>query len=292
MIPPPPDGFEWRDFEPGPALVCTPLDAFAAHVFSTSAWPLGLRGAPLDGDGWNAVAHALQVPRADLVRARQIHGVAVSIGRPGAGVVPDADVLIGREDRLALAIQVADCVPILIGDPETGAIAAVHAGWRGLAAHAPAVALEALGSEFGSRPQKLLAALGPSIGACCYQVGREVRERFEAEGHGRRNVDLWFRRAPVIDPRNPPMPGLDARPRSNRWFFDGWSSAIDQLVDAGMSRANVFNAALCTASHPDVFCSYRRDGPPAGRLSAAIRIRSHRPSPGLPGDPRARSPRA
>jgi copper oxidase (laccase) domain-containing protein len=70
---------------------------------------------------------------------------------------------------------------------------------------------------------------------------------------------------------NPSMPRVDAVPRDDRWFFDGWASARDQLIAAGLAPAHVFLAEMCTASHPDLFCSYRRDGAGAGRLAAAIR---------------------
>ena len=161
------------------------------------------------------------------------------------------------DPRLALAIQTADCVPLLIADRRTGAVAAAHAGWRGLAARVPVVAVEALTREFGSRPADLVAAIGPSISAARYEVGADVRERFAASGCSRAQMARWF---------------ADAD-RPSHWHFDGWRSARDLLEAAGVPAAQIHASGLCTASHPDLLCSFRRDGMGAGRVAGAIRPR-------------------
>src|SRR5690606_34755627 len=119
---------------------CVPLAELAPHLFTTRQWPLG---AAADGPGWDAVASGLGVGPEDVTRARQVHGTGIAIGRHPAGVLPEADILLAWEDPLALGIQVADCVPLLIVDPRSGAVAAVHAGWRGLVSGAPATAVAA-----------------------------------------------------------------------------------------------------------------------------------------------------
>jgi hypothetical protein len=172
---------------------------------------------------------------------------------------------------LAIAVQTADCVPILIVDPRTGAVAAAHAGWRGLAARVPEGCVSALARQFGSRAADLIAAIGPAIGACCYQVGVEVRESFRASfpvGEWTR----WFHDVPIATAANPPMPRIEIgrAARSDRWYLDTWTAAREQLEAAGLSKSQIYSADLCTASHPAVFCSYRRDGAPAGRMAAAI----------------------
>jgi YfiH family protein len=161
------------------------------------------------------------------------------------------------DPSVALAVQTADCVPLLIADRRTGSIAAAHAGWRGLAAHVPRVAVEALGRAFDSHPGDLVAAIGPSISAPRYEVGADVRIRFEQAGYSSGQLARWFSPAE----------------RPGHWFFDAWCAAYDQLAEAGLAAPQVHVAALCTASHPDVFCSYRRDGKGAGRIAGAIRAR-------------------
>jgi hypothetical protein len=166
-----------------------------------------------------------------------------------------ADILASDDRDAALAIQTADCVPILLADTRSGAVAAAHAGWRGLAARVPATAVGALATSFGSRAADLVAAIGPSISAERYEVGRDVRERFDAAGFERDRLAAWF---PTVT-------------RDDHWLFDGWQSARDQLEAAGVPAAAIHVAQLCTATYPDLFCSYRRDGTQAGRMAAVVR---------------------
>ena len=183
-----------------------------------------------------------------------------------SATLPQADIIIASGHADALAIQTADCVPLLVVDRRTGAIAAAHAGWRGLVAGVPGVTIAALAREFGSRPGDLLVVAGPSVGACCYEVGADVRARFAAEFSGAR-ISRWFHEQPQPTPMNPSMAGLPAQPRDDHWYFDGWSATRDQLEAAGIPSAQIFIAELCTASHPDLLCSYRRDGTAAGRVN-------------------------
>ena len=213
-----------------------------------------------------------------LARLRQVHGATVVTAACALQPPPEGDILIVREPGAGGAVQVADCVPVLIADRRTGVVAAVHAGWRGLAARGPQVAVESLGRECGSRASDLVVALGPSVGACCYEVGPDVRERFAASGFERSLLTRWFRDRPTEMDDNPPLPAVSGRQaRPDRWFFDGWAAAHDQLTAAGVPDAGIHSARLCTASHPQIFCSYRRDGTPSGRLAAAIRCEPRRP---------------
>lgn len=276
ILPTPAEGFAWRDFEGRPGLVCLLLEPFASHVFTTAAWPTGRPGVPVgDAESWVPVAHAVGVSPSSLVRLRQVHGVGVFAAARSAvaagTALPEADIVLVGEPGVAGAVQVADCVPLLLADRVRGVVAAAHAGWRGLAANGPRAAIDALASTFGTRPSDIVAALGPSIGACCYEVGPDVRERFASGGFGPTRIAGWFHERRVEVAGNPPLPRVArAAPQSNRWFFDGWAAARDQLLEAGVSAAHIFGAGLCTASHPTVFCSYRRDGSPSGRLAAAI----------------------
>jgi YfiH family protein len=272
MIPPsPPDAFSWVETTAGSALVCRPLAEVTVHLFTTRSWRLGsLVASTEDPAAWDEVAKAVDVTSGHLVRARQVHGFAVAVGRRAATAdLPAADILVARDSELGLAVQVADCIPLLLADPRTGAIAAVHAGWRGLAARVPAVAVEALASHFGCRPGDLVAAVGPSIGPCCYEVGADVRERFGGAGFGADRLSEWFRDEPVSSRSNPAL--KETRARGGGWFLDMWAAVRAQLSDVGVRPDRTFVAELCTASHPAVFCSYRRDGVPAGRMAAVIR---------------------
>jgi YfiH family protein len=278
-LPQPTDAFEWVQAGGGPALVCRPLAEVAQHLYTTRHWTLGHATAGDDTAAWAAVAQGVRVDPALLVRVHQVHGTTVVVAAPedrNRHAKDDADIIVSHDAAHALAVQTADCVPLLIADRSTGAIAAAHAGWRGLAARVPSTAVAALRRHFGSRPVDLVAAVGPSIGACCYEVGADVMQRFQRAGFGLDRLDAWFQTAPTASARNPSMRGL-AAPRESHWFFDGWAAARDQLIGAGVPEAQVFVAELCTASHSEAFCSYRRDGSPAGRLAATIRRGPRRP---------------
>ena len=261
MLPTPNDGFRWIDTEYGPALVCTALEPFAPHLFTTRRWTLGSAAAG-DVNAWDEVAHAMGVSRGRLVRLHQVHGAAVTVVRTGelrdVNHLPDADIVMTDDPSLTLAVQTADCVALLIADRRGGAVAAAHAGWRGLAARAPAEAVEMYGHVFDSAPADLIVAAGPSIGPARYEVGHDVRERFVAAGFADRQITRWF----------------TAGSRPDHWRFDLWQSSRDQLEAAGVRSDRIFVAGLCTSEHADVLCSYRRDWKDAGRMAAAIRARS------------------
>jgi YfiH family protein len=260
MLPAPDDHFRWIETDYGPALVCTELEPYARHLFTTRRWTLG-SSAPGDARPWDDVAQAIEVGRGRLVRLHQVHGATVVARRVGelrdVNHLPDADIVMTDDPSLALAIQTADCVPVLIGDRQTGVVAGVHAGWRGLAARAPAEAVSALGYKFDSNPSDLIVAAGPSISAARYEVGADVREKFLVADFSATDIDRWFSNG--------------ARP--DRWQFDGWQATRDQLESAGVPATQIFVAGLCTAAHPDVLCSYRRDWKEAGRMAAVIRAR-------------------
>lgn len=242
---------------------------------TTRGWQLGAQASEDPLSAWDEVALAMDVPSARLVRVRQVHGVDVLVRRVGAPAAPDrpdADIIISNDASVAIAIQAADCVPLLVADRRSGVVAAAHAGWRGLAANVPETTVDALVREFGSRPQDLFVALGPSVGPCCYEVGADVRERLQSAGTAEGLMTRWFHARPEPSARNPSMAGLPPV-RAGHWYFDLWSAARDRLEAAGVPSDQIHTAELCTASHPHVLCSYRRDGRGAGRMAGAIRAR-------------------
>jgi hypothetical protein len=270
----PSGGFRWVQLGTLPALVCLAVQPFADHFFTTREWRLG-EPRPDAADGWIQVAAHARVRLEQLGRLQQVHGTDVVTYKrhqqvPG-GATPKGDIVLTDDPSVALAVQTADCVPLLVVDRRTQTVAAAHAGWRGLAARVPVVAIERMVSDFRCRREDLLVAIGPSIGACCYEVGEDVRARFSRERFSPSQIEVWFRSEPAILAANPPMRRLSHKRRPDHWFFDGWACAREQLVSAGVPPDQIFGADLCTASHESVFCSYRRDGAGAGRIAAVIR---------------------
>jgi YfiH family protein len=272
ILPTPDDSFEWRETAFGPALACLPLEEVAAHLFTSRAWALG---ASRDSrEGWVDIAATFGLPVSALVRLTQVHGrqaIVADEPRPAStGNLPEADIVLSSRTETVVAVQGADCVPLLIADARLGVVAAAHAGWRGLSLGVPRVTVEHLARRYGSHERDLVAAIGPSIGSCCYEVGDDVYQAFAIGGFAVDRLRGWFRDAPAPTDENRSMPGLPPDPRPGHYYFDGWTSAREQLLDAGLDASRVHCARLCTASHADVLCSYRRDGRQAGRIAGAI----------------------
>jgi YfiH family protein len=252
-LPKPSGDFEWVQESWGAALHCAPLAAIAAHRFSTRELPLeGVRDD--DQGSWTALARAIGVELNAIVRMRQVHGVGVfeaaQTNRTPARYEewPEADIVFTCHRSIGLTVRVADCVPLLLGDGRTGAVAAIHAGWKGTAAGAVAAAIQAMEERCGSDRADIIAAVGPSIGPCCYHVGNELVPRFAAHPDAPR----WF--------------AGDGKLR-----LDLWRATRDQLERAGVPAGQIHVCELCTFDHRALFHSYRRDGARAGRLAAAIR---------------------
>src|SRR5688572_22202849 len=123
-LPAPAAPFEWVVTDSGPGLVCRALEPFAAHIFTTRLWAVAATGPETL---WSEVARSLEVSPDRLVQVRQVHGAAVAVAGK-SGHTPDADIIVSCDPDRAVAIRVADCVPLLIADRRTGAVAAAHAG--------------------------------------------------------------------------------------------------------------------------------------------------------------------
>ena len=183
-----------------------------------------------------------------LLLMRQVHS-AVVLHAPWEGT-PEADAAVAEEPGLVLGVGTADCLPVLLVDPARGAVAAAHAGWRGTAAGVVARTVEAMLAG-GSRPADLVAAIGPCIGPCCYEVGEELRDAFGPGGEG------FFRPGPRGRPH------LDVRAANAR-----------QLRDAGLPADRIHHVDECTSCRPDLYYSYRRDGKDTGRMISFVGYRS------------------
>ena len=252
------DPFYWTEESWGPALRCRAIDAVAPNLFTTRTLQLS------SAADWARIAHA--VGATDVVSLAQVHGnhaVAIRRDQPAPSGPSRADILVSNKPDTAIAVRAADCVPLLMADPRTGAVAAVHAGWRGTAASAARVAVVTLGVEFGVDPADLSVAIGPSIGACCYEVGSDLVDAFAAAGHPRYLIDRWFLARP---PARGTTERLDLR-------LDIAGANRDQLILAGVNDERIYTAGLCTAMHLEVLTSFRAEKDRAGRLAGVIRAR-------------------
>ena len=217
-------------------------------------------------EDWERLAAAMGVRAGRLMRITQVHGRDIRVVRrgaapgPGATARPEADAVVSNDPGAGLLVQVADCVPILIVDPVSGAAAAVHAGWRGTCAGIATETVDALVREFGCRPARMIAALGPSVGPEDYEVGESLPDRFAEAGHGA-SIGRWFGREV---------------PRG-RLRLDLWRANADQLQRAGVPGESVYCAGLSTMRHPRWLESYRREGERAGRMAALIVVPEPRP---------------
>ena len=254
MLPAVGDDFEWVAASWGQMLRARAL-RHVPHGWTTRQ--LALRGSPAEEQaGWEAVAGAAGVGASSLVRLRQVHGAEVYVaGAEVPPAPPSADIVMTDCAERVVAVQVADCAPVLVATDDGRVVAAAHAGWRGTAADVAGVTIRTLQLRFDTTPSTLAAAIGPSIGPCCYEVGDDLIDAFAAHGWADEARARWFAH------------------RDGKLYLDVWQANADQLVKGGVPRARVHVSRLCTACHPDWFYSYRRDGVGTGRLAGFIRPR-------------------
>lgn len=267
-------GFYWRERDGVRVLICAPLEqegftnGFSTRGGGVSPMPqdsLNLAGFNED-EAENIYENRRRFLKLfdgewTLVGCWQIHSADVRVvhnqqeAQPKPGVLGDAeycDALVSNTTKILLTVKTADCVPILLGDPSTGAFAAVHAGWRGTSASVLLRAIEQMQGEYGARAEDLRAAIGPAANVCCYEVGREV-------------IDLFKERFPESDYLFTPTRDGHARidlQRANR----------DQLISAGLLANRVHIAPLCTMERTDLFFSYRREKSLHGRVGRLMSV--------------------
>jgi hypothetical protein len=209
-----------------------------------------------------------------LVPLKQFHSDVVQLIDTPLANSCKGDASITSRRGLLLAVQIADCVPVLLVDPKNRAVAAVHAGWRGSLARIVVKAIGQMQMSFGTKPADLLAAIGPSIGGCCYEVGTEVAKEFHSQFAA---APDWFDEFRTGDEPNPVQwlnmmpPGHQPPPKNV--FLDLKKSNRSQLLAAGLGEKNIFISDLCTACRPDLLFSYRKEGPESGRLMSVIGLR-------------------
>jgi hypothetical protein len=268
-----------------PALAKLP---WLVHGFSTR--PGGI--SPLDGEKvlnlgfteWDSresvlenrrrFQSALGASNLKLISLKQIHSDVIHLFDAAPAEPCRGDASATSRPGLLLSVQTADCVPILVVDPKRRAIAAVHAGWRGTLQRIVVKAIGQMQMHFGSKPADLLAAIGPSIGGCCYEVGTEVATQFQSQFA---EAPEWFDEFRTGDEPNPIQwlnmmpPGHQPPPKNV--LLDLRKANRAQLLGAGLRAPNIFVSDLCTACRRDLLFSYRKEGAQSGRLMSVIGIR-------------------
>jgi polyphenol oxidase len=209
-----------------------------------------------------------------LVAMKQIHSDVIH-SFSAARVGPcRGDASITKKTGLLLGMQTADCVPILLVDRKKRAVAAIHAGWRGTLARVAQKTVGRMQLEFGCKPADLLAAVGPSIGPCCYEVGADFVAQFTAQFA---DGAEYFDEARTGDEPNP-LQWLNMRPPGHQppprnVHLDLSKANRSQLLAAGLRARNIYSCGLCTACRADLFFSYRKEGPISGRMLSVIGVR-------------------
>jgi YfiH family protein len=211
-----------------------------------------------------------------LVNLNQIHSAIIHRVRRGERVPLKGDGLITDVRGVMLAVKIADCVPVIIADRRREAIGIFHAGWRGTAARIVEKGVGELRHHFGSDPADLVAAIGPAIGRCCYEIGDQVESEFESQFAYWRELfedvfDSWslHTKYPLLF-MNQRAPG-HGEPALSR-HLDLVEANCRQLLDAGLKPENIDRLDLCTSCHTDLFFSYRKERV-TGRMMAAVGMR-------------------
>lgn len=247
-----------------PGLLRVP-DFSAVHAFTTRSG--GVSGGPYralnlgasTGDALEAVREnrrlvreALGLDPARVARVQQVHGATVVSARDATPEV-EADAIVTDDPAWTLSVSYADCVPVLLYDPVTPAVGAIHAGWRGAVQGVVGETVASMTRRYGTDPARLCAAIGPAVSGARYQVGPDVVDAFAAAG-----FDAARARP------DPEVPG--------RYRYDMPGAVADALGAAGVSAARVRNGGWCTVSDASRFYSHRRDGRRTGRHWALVRL--------------------
>jgi len=261
-------GFYWREREGVKVLICKPLEdagfvnAFSTRLGGVSDFPKGsLNLAGFDEDTaanihenrrrfLNAIGGDFR-----LATAWQVHGDRIKIVNDLIDVENSEerfDGLVSKMPGVLLGAKTADCVPILIGDSDKKAFAAIHAGWRGTAASIVVRAIETMQSEFGSEPKNMIAAIGPAAGCGSYEIGDDVIEAFAEKFEG---SEKYFKPT-----------------REGHALVDLHLANKDQLLSSGVPLNAIYTAPYCTMERPDLFFSYRLEKRKYGKTGRLLSV--------------------
>lgn len=206
---------------------------------------------------------ALGVDQKSIVTCQQVHGAEiVKVTREMAGsgsedfsnTVQGADALVTNEPGIPLMLFFADCTPILLVDPVKKVIGLAHGGWKGTVASIGAKTVQKMKLEYGSRPEDMVAAIGPAIGPCCYEVGVEVAEQFIQRFSSIKNRILTSK-------------------TNGRYQLNLWEANRLQLQGAGLLGDSIDMAGVCTCCNNRQFFSYRAENGKCGRIAALLCIK-------------------
>ncbi len=216
--------------------------------------------------------------KAKLVTIRQVHSNVVALADASqVGKPCEGDGLITDTPGLLIGILTADCTPVLVADRKNKVVAAFHAGWRGTAKRIVEHGVGRMLDEFGSRPEDLVAAIGPSIGPCCYVVGEEVIAEFTSQFA---YASKLFHEIYKLDPAGQENHALSKRRRvpgdslaAANLHLDVAGANRQQLIDAGVKARNISMVGGCTRCQPELFFSHRGSNGRTGRMLSVIGIR-------------------
>ena len=258
-------GFFWRERDGIKVLVCRELESagfsngFSTRLGGVSPFPFAdLNLAGYDEDSAENIEENRRRflgifdgnPRLSTVW--QVHGDSIKVIKTPADASKTDDrhdAIISDIPRLLVGVKTADCVPVLVGDPVSGAFAAVHAGWRGTAASITAKAIRRMVELYGSRPRDMIAAIGPAATCRRYEVGQDVIEAFCGFVDGQR----YFKPS-----------------RHGHAMVDLIAANRDQLTDSGLKRIKI--SPFCTIEHTDLFFSYRIEKKKYGKTGRLLSV--------------------
>jgi len=212
-----------------------------------------------------------------LVTLRQVHSDLIYCISEAPATPITGDGLITEQPGILLAVQTADCLPVVLVDTKRKTIGVFHAGWRGTVKRIVEKGVGEMRRCFGSLPRDIRAAIGPGIHGCCYQVGPEVREKFESQFAYGAELFREIKESDEIRERYPLLfltaraPGHSDLPK--RIFLDLVEANRRQLITAGILPRNIWASELCTSCRPDLLFSHRAEKGVTGRMVGVVGIR-------------------
>ncbi|MDD4356998.1 MAG: peptidoglycan editing factor PgeF, partial [Smithellaceae bacterium] len=236
---------------------------FLVHAFGTRLGGVSrddyksLNMSFLEGDeefrvlqNWDKLASAFEIPMENFLVLNQVHGDNIFVIKPHGDYFSSRealnyDAIVTNRMNLAICIKTADCVPVFLVDRVKKIIGAAHAGWRGSALGISAKVVRLMQNTYGSRPADILAAIGPSIGRCCYEIDAAAADAFRRQ----ENSGVFL------------SPGK----RQERWMLDLVEVNRRQLLSCGIPETNIDAAGICTVCRQDIFFSHRGSGGVTGR---------------------------